>query len=522
MPDFANAYGPDVWRVDTFGLYYLGFRPAAVPEGSLDAEAKALLISESAPNEGNSMPTQRSESGAAEVKARSGMSQEPSDIGFTTGVGLRLLKVPNHDYYLGDTEVTQGQWAKVMGKVIQERYGEDAFTVGEGADYPMYLVSWRDAMEFCRRLTEQDHARKVLPEDYVYTLPTQEQWEYACRAGTTGDYAGDLDAMAWYSANAGGRTHLVSSKQPNRWGFFDMHGNVYEWCADGDGEGRVTRGGAWMYDAENCQSGEVNWLPEEDSDNCTGFRVVAVMQESISTAEEVRKSSQEESQFMPGNKLDNSIASFESGIGLLMLSVPERDYFLGESELTQGQWQRLMGTTVGDLRDMAEREKAKHDDGQRSWALAGVGEGQPMYFVSWDEAMEFCRRLTIQDRESGKLLPGYEYTLPTEEQWEYACRAGSTADYAGDAESMAWYGENSGGSTHDVKRKQPNRWGFYDMHGNVWEWCRNEYDKGRANRGGSWYGSIANCRSGHRGSDVPSFRGRTLGFRLAAVPTRKS
>ncbi len=504
--DFANAYGPERWRVDTFGLPYLGFRPVAVPESSLNSEAKALLVSELSDPE------------SVGDRSRSGMSEAPPDISFTTGVGLRLLRVPDRDYYLGDTEVTQGQWAKVMGKVIQERHGEDAFNVGEGADHPMYLVTWLDAMEFCRRLTEQDQARKVLPEGYVYTLPTQDQWEYACRAGSTGDYAGDLDAMAWYSANAEGRTHLVSSKQPNRWGFFDMHGNVYEWCADGDGEGRVTRGGAWYYDAEDCRSENVNWLPEEDSDNCTGFRVAAVLQGSIPMAEERRESSQEESQFMPGNVNDNSIASFETGIGLLMLSVPDRDYFLGESELTQGQWQRLMGTTVGDLRDMAERDKARHDDGQRSWALAGIGKDQPMYFVSWDEAMEFCHRLTIQDRKSGKLLPGYEYTLPTEEQWEYACRAGSTADYAGDAESMAWYGGNSGGSTHDVKSKQPNSWGFYDMHGNVWEWCRNEYDKGRANRGGSWYGSIANCRSSHRGSDVPSFRGRTLGFRPAAVP----
>jgi len=125
-------------------------------------------------------------------------------------------------------------------------------------------VSWDQAMAFCAKLGPE-------PDGRTYILPTEAQWEYVCRAGTTGPYAGpSLDELGWYRQNSGSKTHPVGEKRANPWGIHDMHGNIWEWCLDGygaypngqvtDPEGpkqasnRVYRGGGWYYYARNCRS----------------------------------------------------------------------------------------------------------------------------------------------------------------------------------------------------------------------------------------------------------------------------
>ncbi|MCY2994492.1 MAG: formylglycine-generating enzyme family protein, partial [Planctomycetota bacterium] len=155
--------------------------------------------------------------------------------------------------------------------------------------------------------------------------------------------------------------------------------------------------------------------------------------------------------------------------------------------------------------------------------------------VSWDEAVEFCKRLSevAEERAAGRT-----YRLPTEAEWEYACRAGSTSKYSfGDSEAElgqhAWYDQNSGNTTHPVGGKSANAWGLYDMHGNVWEWCQDwhgAYGAGPASdssgpgsasfrvlRGGAWLDSGRNCRSAYRRGFEPGFRIRGRGFRVAGV-----
>jgi formylglycine-generating enzyme required for sulfatase activity len=127
-------------------------------------------------------------------------------------------------FWMGKTEVTQGQWRSIMGNNPSAFKGDD--------QRPVECVSYADAQAFCRKLTERERAAGRLPDGYVYALPTEAQWEYSCRAGTTGQYAGDLDMIAWYRANSGGQTHPVAQKQANAWGLHDMQGNVWEWCAD--------------------------------------------------------------------------------------------------------------------------------------------------------------------------------------------------------------------------------------------------------------------------------------------------
>ena len=184
-------------------------------------------------------------------------------------------------FSLGKTQVTQRSWAAVMGS------NPSGF---KGESLPVENVSWDDAMEFCRKLTTLERSAGSLPKGYVYTLPTEAQWEYPCRAGTTGDYAGDLQAMAWFAENAGRTTHAVATKQANAWGLHDMHGNVWEWCADwyadklpggsvsdfkgaASGSLRVLRGGCWWIDAASCRSANRNWFSPGLRFDFLGFRL---------------------------------------------------------------------------------------------------------------------------------------------------------------------------------------------------------------------------------------------------------
>ncbi|MDA7617961.1 formylglycine-generating enzyme family protein [Verrucomicrobia bacterium] len=187
-------------------------------------------------------------------------------------------------FWLGKTEVTQAQWKAVMGNSPSHFKGDDL---------PVEMVSWNDAVDFCEKLNEMK--RDTLPDGYHYTLPTEAQWEYACRAGTTTrfSYGNDtgysqLGDYAWYDDNSSGKTHPVGEKLPNDWGLHDMHGNVWEWCLDwyGDYTGgsvldpqgpqsgtyRVNRGGSWFILARYCRSAFRSGL-RPDSTDYLGVRV---------------------------------------------------------------------------------------------------------------------------------------------------------------------------------------------------------------------------------------------------------
>jgi formylglycine-generating enzyme required for sulfatase activity len=192
-----------------------------------------------------------------------------------------------------------------------------------------------------------------------------------------------------------------------------------------------------------------------------------------------------------------------------------QSFYLGKYEVTQEQWEAVMGATVRDQRDKANKE----------WPLRGEGKNYPIYYVSWEDVQDFIGRL---NQQIGRAI----FRLPTEAEWEYACRAGTTADYAGNLDDMAWYGSNSGDKTHPVGTKQPNAWGLYDMHGNVWEWCSDWFKEDyyqnspevdppgpptgsrRVIRGGGWGNYARNCRSALRFNNSPGGRCRLLGFRL--------
>jgi len=171
-------------------------------------------------------------------------------------------------------ELTEGQWLAVMG-------GETA--KASRINHPKADVSWDDAILFAAEMSRRDPT-------YIYRLPTEAEWEYACRAGTTTEFSGDIDQLAWYSSNSDLDPHPVGMKRPNAWGLFDVHGNVEEWCLDwyGDytkaavsdptgpssGTSRVCRGGSFFDPDLFCGSARRRKAMPGDRSSHLGFRLV--------------------------------------------------------------------------------------------------------------------------------------------------------------------------------------------------------------------------------------------------------
>ncbi|MBF0506507.1 MAG: formylglycine-generating enzyme family protein [Nitrospirae bacterium] len=188
------------------------------------------------------------------------------------------------------------------------------------------------------------------------------------------------------------------------------------------------------------------------------------------------------------------------------------DFYMGKYDVTQGQWQAVMGNNPSRFKD--------------------CGDNCPVEMVSWNNAQEFISKL---NKPSG----GKKYRLPTEAEWEYAARSGGRREkYAGsdDIDSVAWCGSNSGGTTHPVGTKSPNGLGIYDMNGDVWQWVQdwygpNYYSKSARNnprgpgsgsdrviRGGSWSSGLNSVWASLRGYVAPDVRGSLIGFRVLRTP----
>lgn len=184
-------------------------------------------------------------------------------------------------YWLCDHEVTQAEYVAVMGS-------NPSFFKGDPGR-PVEWVTWGDAVEYCRRLTEQERAAGRITSRHEYRLPTEAEWEYAARAGTTGARHGQLDEVAWWQGNAGGTPQRGQGKASNAWGLHDMLGNVREWCADwagpypgedatdptgpASGTDRIARGGSWGQDASSCRSAFRDKVSPGTRTGNLGFRV---------------------------------------------------------------------------------------------------------------------------------------------------------------------------------------------------------------------------------------------------------
>ena len=542
-----------------------------------------------------------------------------TEVTIENGVGMKLVLIPAGEFLMGSpedeagrydnelqhriritkpfyvqtTEVTQGQWESVM----ETRPWSGREYVKKGSNYAATFVSWDDAQDFCRRLTEK--------EGVTYRLPTEAEWEYACRAGTTtaysfGDDASRLGEYTWFDGNAynlgESYSHQVALKTPNAFGLHDMHGNVLERCQDWSGsyndtnsaqddpvgppQGslRVYRGGSWMN--SDCRSAKRYGHWPDFRDGVLGFRVArgpvaatgsdneAVAQTLTSgeshddqpavaegvdpasaRADAPKTDANDDSDAEPAPTTDGlKLPTIKNSIGMKLVLIPAGEFlmgspkdeagrsddelqhriritkplYVGQTEVTQDQWESVMET--------------------KPWSGKAFVKAGPEYaatYVSWDDAQEFCRRLSEKE--------GATYRLPTEAEWEYACRAGTTTVYSfGDDASRlgeyAWVSVNASSAAeryaHQVGLKKANAFGLYDMHGNLWEWCQDWHGEGyytssprsdpvgpsygsfRVIRGGGWGDRPQYCRSALRYRNTPADRFNSLGFRVALGPVR--
>ncbi|MHC4399294.1 MAG: SUMF1/EgtB/PvdO family nonheme iron enzyme [Planctomycetota bacterium] len=517
-----------------------------------------------------------------------------------------MLMMPAHrvritkPFFMGATEVTVGQFRRFVEAAGYKTEAEQGLNHGkpyqggrpmstwrkpmawrrpplvQHDDEPVLQLCWNDCVAFCGWLSEK--------EGRPYCLPTEAEWEYACRSGTTtpwhfGDYD-DFDRVAheyaYWSDGAQAkhdRPRSVGLGKPNAFGLYDMHGNVWEYVADwwhrlsykqspiNDPAGpdvqsekndlrRIIRGGSFDWGRWGGDAAYRMRITQRSNQHPhMGFRVAMRLEgvDGVSPAVDPKDAKRRKKRD-PGADSEDVVAALKGrvadeerpgeltidlggGVTMPFVLIPagsflmgsekgakdempqhrvviSRPFYMAEHEVTQSQWEAVMGP---DAR-LAELRRGDHEMSGPTKAMNGL---------SWNACQGFVGRLKAK-------APGHAFSLPTEAQWEYACRAGSAAEFHfGDDEARlgeyAWFAGNMNwpglpgyqGKTfyHDVGKKKRNSWGLYDVHGGVWEWCADWYDEDtyfdsplkdpagpesgrlRVLRGGSWfrYARYARC-----------------------------
>lgn len=553
------------------------------------------------------------------------------------------------DFHLGKFEITQRQWLALMGD--WPTTAPDA-SFGLGDNRPAYFLTWNDAQDFVTALNAHVTATGQGPA--TFRLPSEAEWEYACRDGGPPTYFAQpydldctnlfLDNLAWFCGNSSTPgVKDVGQKSPNRFGLYDMYGNVLEFCQDWfyggyvgaptDGSAweqpagiyRIVRGGNWTSFPFLCNSTFRYGLTPAEGFPTTGFRVARgsvqpqagtitidvtpdtgswvlvgppeftpldgigdrlggsaiqnapvgpytlscldvlpgfdapVTQTATLLAGETiaftpTYIAREQTILLPGDVplaivrvrggtflmgsegdtgWDTNVAGWEAPVHQVTIGY---DFDVGRYEITQQQWLALMGTWPGTAPN----------------ATYGVGDSHPAYYVSWTDAQNFIAALNSHVASTGQ--GPATFRLPSESEWEYACRAGSPERFTfgpsglgptecgagepGDLGDFAWFcGTYLPYGTKPVGQKQANAFGLHDMHGNVYEWCQDwlhysyvgapadgsawETDPvgvERVARGGAWAMSPYQCRSSWRYNAYQEGRSYYLGFRVVRNP----
>ena len=544
---------------------------------------------------------------------------------FRMGEGLNQVDVKlTQALRLGKYEVTQDEYRAVM-KSNPSHFsatggGKDAVAGLNTDNLPVEMVSWDEATEFCRVLTTVERRDGQLPDGWEYRLPTDAQWEYACRAGTLsvyvfGDESQQLVDYAWYLVNSGMRAHDVGQKRPNAWGLHDLNGNVWEWCRDWHAEShtggsnpevtlessfRVYRGGSYENAAQECRSA-VRWRQSPELRNpALGFRV-ALVETRVNNAlakppvqpvgqtpppakapfaaQQARAHQEAWAKYLgvpveytnsigmkfrlipPGEfhmggtpeeieaamnwANENKLVWAKPGIlsegprHLVKLTMP---FYLGATEVTQEQYERVMGMNPSFFAKTGQAPNLVE-------FVAGLNtSAHPVEGVNWHDTAEFCDKLSkreqlspsnFQSRITAERQEGTGYRLPTEAEWEFACRAGTTTRlWNGDDDQfrIAWCDVNSGARTNPVGTLSANPFGLFDVHGNVWEWVQDGWTpifykqfaenaavdpfnpgtpQARVVRGGDCFGSAIGNGASRRQADDATRRSQFYGFRAA-------
>ena len=250
-----------------------------------------------------------------------------------------------------------------------------------------------------------------------------------------------------------------------------------------------------------------------------------------------------ETDFIPGQTIQIPIEAF--GVNLEFAYIPPGEFWMGSPEDEQGRYsdespRHRVRLTRGYYMQTTPVTQSQWEavTGENPSDFKKAGPNAPVENVSWEDVQKYIEKLNSR-------VESYRFRLPTEAEWEYACRAGTETAFCNgpitepsgrdpNLDKVGWYAKNSGGTTHPVGQKEPNAWGLYDMHGNVWEWCSDWFDEkyyaksppedpqgpesgaGRVNRGGAWLNDAGFCRAAYRGRYTPDYRSIYLGFRLLA------
>ena len=487
-------------------------------------------------------------------------------------------------FWMSETPVMQIQWENIMG------VNSNKSPRAKGAEKPVTNVAFEDALDFIRKV--RDFGCPVW-------LPTEAQWEYACRAGKKGRFGtGEVGfsvppekrpgvfcleselfffavpVFGWLSGLyralcSAGRTEPIKQGPANAWGLYDMHGNCGEWCVDWygpysaaevidpsgpqTGKWHVVRGMRKTRFEWRCRSATRWWLPEKlffckYRHPLVGLRLVINPTVFVHTPASEKNGEAGKGHEIMGRRRDENVEfkagtaqtiTLPGGAKMEMIYCPPGEFSMGspatekerDNDETQHRVRQTRGFWLGKYPVTQLQWKSVMGDNPAHFK----GENFPVEKVSWDDCQTFINNVNA--------ALGCDARLPTEAEWEYACRAGTTTAYSwgnalnGDkanCDGCCPYGVKAKGpylqKTSAVGRYAPNPWGFHDMHGNVWEWCDDWYGDYPASgvmdptgpasgfyrvlRGGSWNYIARHSRSASRFGYKPCIRDDNVGFRL--------
>lgn len=398
-----------------------------------------------------------------------------------------MVLIPDQTFRLGKYEVTQAQWEAIMGTNPVGEKDEST-----GGNRPVFYVSWNDCQDFLKVLNSLP---EIQDSGLVFRLPSRQEWELSAR-----------DYQSGWDVDHRGPEPVGTGFPPNKCGLYDIHGNVAEWTSTSSGGKRIACG-------ESVGS-TASWqeLAPDKSMSFVGVRLCAddskveserKVQAEMRAREEAERKAREATEL--AKRLDEMGKTIVPALLDSMVVLPGKDFRVGRCEVTQKQWEAIMGNNPSQHK----------------------GDDNPVEMVSWNDCQQFLMKLNALPaaKESGLV-----FRLPTEEEWEYACRAGATGHYcrldgtevtAGALEQVAWFVDNSLGQTHPVGQKKPNAFGLYDMHGNVSEWTSTADGLLRVCRGGCFWDLASGCDFSVRHSIPPSDQYCDHGFRLCAEAVAK-
>jgi formylglycine-generating enzyme required for sulfatase activity len=476
---------------------------------------------------------------------------QPPPSTFTNSIGMRFVSIPSgtfmmgaskkidgedgeerplHEveisgFYLGQYEVTQQEWQAVMGELPAKMKSSQ-----RGANNPVTAVSYDDVQAFISGLNQRE-------SNGHYRLPTEAEWEYAARAGQTGEFpygndAAALSRYAWCQPGEKKNPQPVGGKAPNSFGLYDMLGNVWEWVGDGygnwydehyyrnsprvnptgpaSGDLHVVRGGGFGWDQSVCRvSYRTSFLKGKYFDDL-GFRLAFVPKNGDSSFAAQQAAAQkptvtaapapqpvapppqvvvqqaaasapavEVSPVLQQSQTQPPLSSFTNSIGMRLVYIPPGTFVMGASKkpsdaIPAHEVEISAGFYLGQYEVRQEEWQTVMGQLPANMDANQRGTNKPVTGVSYDDVQAFIGRLNLRETKG-------QYRLPTEAEWEYAARAGQTGDFpygedSDDLSRYAWIKQAKVGSPQAVGGKAPNPFGLYDMLGNVWEWV------------GDWYG----------------------------------